>query len=573
MRSWPALLFHELRNARASLAFAAFLTVACLTVLHVTDAGPIQTATALPLLWCLCALQFASDSFATDLASGRLSTRAALPIGSRSLWTTKLAGVAASIASIWGFGFLLELGWQRLTGGEYAASQFTYALPSAAEVLPVLALIVAAGMLCSLVVESALTAMLLTGLVLGALWGLGRLIEDSVHLIGTNFASEHPGAVALACATAMLVVGHIAFTRAERKLGNGSIRVRAVLVGALVTVLCLAGTVTGTSWHFARYGLEDPRTQLFLGVASPDGRFLAFLSSPILSGIQERLCSAWVIDLETGESRVLAAPGRLGRDFYTGNWRAWTEQEGLAVLAEQSWAWGGNASAFRLHARGSELREVQIAEPKSFIEGTPPDWALVTRGRKPRSETRFVHVRWLNTPHERTFEGDGSETLVGHSLVLSPTPGRVLWRKRDKRLLLVDLESGEERVVMEGCEGLMDVSPDAKAILIRTEDEIHVLSTEDGSPLREPWVRKECMPQWIPGDDRSHELMVMRLGRRNTYRILDLEHGREVELDSSDWYLARVGERGYVHFDVRGDLVWIDREGKLVKVLIDRGGV
>lgn len=81
------------------------------------------------------------------------------------------------------------------------------------------------------------------------------------------------------------------------------------------------------------------------------------------------------------------------------------------------------------------------------------------------------------------------------------------------------------------------------------------------------------MPQWIPGDDRSHELMVMRLGRRNTYRILDLEHGREVELDSSDWYLARVGERGYVHFDVRGDLVWIDREGKLVKVLIDRGGV
>jgi hypothetical protein len=54
--------------------------------------------------------------------------------------------------------------------------------------------------------------------------------------------------------------------------------------------------------------------------------------------------------------------------------------------------------------------------------------------------------------------------------------------------------------------------------------------------------------------------------------LLDLDTGRSCEIERGDGELLlyRLGERGYVFVDARGDLVWVDLEGQLVEVLVDR---
>ena len=54
-------------------------------------------------------------------------------------------------------------------------------------------------------------------------------------------------------------------------------------------------------------------------------------------------------------------------------------------------------------------------------------------------------------------------------------------------------------------------------------------------------------------------------------KILDLDSGREVEIDDrQNQFFARIADRGYVMLDKHHDLVWIDKQGKPVKVLVDR---
>ncbi len=569
MKTWFELLVHDLRNAGTSLGVAAFLTVACLVVLHGTAAGPIQTATALPLLWCLCALLFASDSFATDLASGRLATRATLPVCARSLWSAKLAGFAASLSLIVGLGITLEGGWQWISGGEKSLTIFLGALPPPGKTLTVVALIGSAGMLCSLMVESALTAMLLAGLVLGALWGLSLAALETVKVTGPNTLTENPSTVAVAIAGALLFIGLLAFTRAQRKLGDSAVRVRTVLIGALVLVLGLAGTVTATSMRWSTYGLKDRRLDIFPPIASPDGRFIAFEAAPSGGARDVRLPSVWVLDLETREHHLLAGPGQLTRNAYNDGWKSWTEENGLCVLAQDRWLWTGKPESLRMRAINAELHQESIEDLP--LVGAPrlPDWAIVKETRTGKARVRSVYMGWKGKEIERTFEG-----VLGRDVFVSPTPGRIILR-RDKSLVLFDFESGEERALIGGEVGYTSLSPDSRALLVRTQArETHVLSMTDGSLLHAVWTRDDSHnPGWIQGDDRSHMLQLSPMKRWSNPRILDLDTGREFEVDDSmNWFFARVADRGYVMIDELGNLVWIDREGKLVKVLIDRGG-
>jgi hypothetical protein len=143
---------------------------------------------------------------------------------------------------------------------------------------------------------------------------------------------------------------------------------------------------------------------------------------------------------------------------------------------------------------------------------------------------------------------------------------------RDGALSRLDLATGDERVLVTDCEHFMDLSPDGQAFLVKTKTHTHVLSALDGSALHEPWGRKECLPCWIDGDDASHELRLIPFGPITSVHVLDLERARELEIEGLGWNaFARVRDRGYAAVDDQGDLVWLDREGRLVKVLIDRG--
>ena len=570
MKTWSILLIHELRNARASLAAAALLTLVLLAILHTFGCTPIETATGLPCLWCLCALQFAADSFSTDLASGRLATRATLPVSARALWGAKLASFQASMVLLSGFGIALECIWQTIFGDQEARLLFVQALPTIGKALMALALIGSTGMLCSLLVESALTAMLLTGLLLGLLWGLSLAIVETVKWIGPNALSENPVVVALAIAAIFLYIGFYAFGRAQRRLGDAAIRVRAVLVGALVLTLGIAGTAAATSTYWSTYGLEDPRTQIYPPIASPDGRYIAFETMPSGGASDVRLSSVWVLDLETLEHRLIAGPGRLVGNAY-GGWRAWSNEEGLRVSVFDRWLWGQKPATLRIRAVDGELQQESIAELSPIA--TPPftDWAFVKETRLHQRDVRAVSVQWKKRQVERTFEG-----RLGRDIFISPTPGRVLVR-RDKKLVLVDLEPATERTLIDAGVTYVSVSPDSLALLVHAGESskqwiTHMISTADGMAMHAPWTRDDSyMPQWIPGDDRSHQVHLCPMKRGLRPRILDLDLDREIEIDdTNNLFFGRVAERGYVMVDLLQNLVWIDREGKVVKVLVDR---
>jgi hypothetical protein len=576
MKAHWGLLLHELGNARNSLTAAALLTLVLLALLHVFGGTPTDSATALPFLWSFCALQFAADSFATDLASGRLATRATLPVCARALWVAKLSGFGASLALVCSLGIALELAWQAAFGRPFYCREFLAALPPWGSSFAVLGLIGASGILCSLLVESALTAMLLTGLVLAGLWGLLLAFDESVKLTGESSWTRHPEASAVAFIALFLVVGHVAFTRAQRRLGSAAVRVRMVLVGALVMTVGLAGTGAAASWHWSRFGLEDPHVQIHPPLASPDGRFLAFVAEPQQrGGRDERLHSVWVLELETGARHLIAAPGQIARDFHTGR-SAWTEEDGLEVWAEKAWSWElwtweWNADALCVRADGGELREEALGDRSSLIHGKLPEWVEVVERRAKNSRTRSVRIAWKDTHFERTFEGNFLATHIQRAIMPSPTPGR-LFVLRDGVLSRLDLATGDERALVTDCEHFMDVSPDGRAFLVKTKTHTHVLSALDGSTLHEPWGRKECLPRWIEGDDASHELRLLPFGPVTSVHVLDLEHDRELEIEALGWNaFARVRDRGYAAVDNQGDLVWLDREGQLVKVLIDRG--
>ncbi len=571
-----ALVLHELRNARASLLAAAGLTLLVLAILHTFASTPTESAAAIAFMWSLCALQFACDSFATDLASGRLRTRSALPVSARMLWGAKLAAFVASVVLLAAFGVAVELAWQAGCGRAGACSEFVNALPPVTYILPLLALIGATGMLCSLMVESALTAMLLSGLVLGGLWGLALAFEESTRLTGEDLISRHPMSAALLCAVVFFAIGQIAFARAQRRLGDGAVRLRAVLVAALLCSIGLAGTAAAASWHWATHGLEDGHLQIFPSIASPDGRFVAFMAAQQRRGFnsrsasQRQLTSVWVIDLETSERHLIAAPGQFASDWYTRRHREWSEAEGLVVFTESSWNFGGDTGALRLRTVDGRLGVEPLADPKQAIGGRLPEWAAVTEQRVKNACGKATTVQWKGTEFERKFEGEFSSTHIGIGIVLSQRPGCIL-ALREKQLRFIDMSSGQERVLLEDCEGSLAASPDSLAVLACTETGVHVFSTDDGSPLHTPWLRKEWAVKWIEGDDQSHELLLRRRGTNSISRILDVANGCEVELEGMGLRcLARIRDRGYTDVDAHGDLVWLNRAGRTVKVLVDR---
>ena len=570
-RAHLVLLLHELRNARTSLAVAAVLNVVCLAVIHLTAGGPIQAATALPLLWCFCALQFACDSFAVDLSSGRLSTRAALPIGAGALWNSKLAGFTVSLALIAAWGVSLELAWQGWSVGAGGSAAVLGALPSAAKALPIAALIGAVGMTCSLLVDSALTAMLLSSLVLGALWGLSLAIAEGAKVIGPSFLSEHPVAAAFAIAAAFLSICRLAFTRAQRKLGDAAIRTRIVLVGALVLTLGITGAIAGTSTYWETYGLEDPRTNIHPPVASPDGRFIVFESTAgaLSNGTARdaRLLSVWAVDLDTAKQRLLAGPGMIVRNSFGSAWSSWSEKDGLRIKSLPTWAWEGESRSWRLRVVGDELVQQPIADTPLLCNGRMPEWALVEVARSKKPGVREVRVRWKGTEFERKFDG-----YLGRDVILSPQPGRVIVR-REESLVQVELASSEERTLVDGGVVYVELSPDGQGLLAMMKPPgTRVLSTVDGSDLHAPWRRGDShWPRWIHGDERSHLIHLGPTKRGVFPRILDLDSGREIEIaDHQNQFFARVADRGFVMIDEHQNLVWIDRDGKPVKVLVKR---
>ncbi|MBL8800716.1 MAG: hypothetical protein JNN27_01865 [Planctomycetes bacterium] len=574
-----ALVRQQLRESRTSFVLAALATSAAIGFVHAWFPGPAAVseaaALAIGVLAALWTLYFASDSFAGDSASGRLATLSVLPVSSRALWASRLCFVACASLAQLAWAIVVGYGCQLALGDARSLAHFENGLDSYAPwafALPVLA---SAGMLASLVVDSALSAMVSSLLLLGGLAAVLAPLTRAFASIGVDLRLSAGEALAGAVlfAFVLFMLGAFSFARGQHRLGARRVRAfhAAWPLGALV---CVAGIATAAE-HRRRVAVEldSPSAKFHRASASIDGSFLALPVWHDLSGNQDPPPNVWLLDLDTGRRELLARPGQLILDRYLHYSLPWSfekpqhvlqinpldfdELKGLLELRAGVETW----SVSTLSARAGEL-------PSWLVTRAVPAWASVDWERDAQG-VRSTIVRWSERGIERRF----TDTIPLRGVLPTAVVGRVL-RLREQALVHHDLQSGSEQLVLQGATGeTMWPSPSGGAVLVSTEDARISLDASTGAVLHTPWPSEEWSVAWIDSNDDARAVELRAIGVPDApSRILDLETGVEFEVERERGHglLLRIAQRGYVFVRADGDLVLVDLQGRLVKVLVER---
>lgn len=579
MSALPTLVRHEAREARTSLIAVPCVSAAVLATVHVLL--PVEFAVAqaaascVGILLALWTLYFAADLFATDCASGRMRTRALLPVGALEIWRAKVVFYVLTVLGIGAWTIGLEFALQATCGSPDSLAYFTDALGPFVARLPFLALVAAAAILCSLVVDSALVALLCSALVGLVLAGIGLAWSRTLTLIGVAWGPVEWAAASFAGAALLLVLGAVAFTRGQARLGSRRVRARIIIGTAGVALL--VGGIAGASEVYRRVtgSLDDPLATFETASASPDGRWLAIEisgRSPNGTSAGNGTRSVWVVDLATRESQLVVWPGCLRRDWLNGCALPWDDATSFRAetLSFEDMRYTG--SVVRVSLRGPTWDAVSC-EPGAYDESRiAPAWAETKREKRGDDGMYALHVRWPERGLEREFVGDMNETALGRGILISPVPGRVLML-REEALARLDLESGQAEALATDVDWMFP-SPGGSAVLIRSGDGVRALSAIDGRPLREPWLRevRPVVVTWIEGEGDPHAVHVSEIGRDGRNFVEDLDTGAHFEIEWDAWSrrVHRLEDGRYVYVDRNSDLVAVDGRGEVVDVLVDR---
>jgi hypothetical protein len=578
MNATWALIRRDARDSRFSLLAAPIVSAAVLGVIHVAFRRPFAEAQAAAMaamiLIPLWTLFFAADLFATDCASGRMSTKALLPVSALTLWTAKVLFLVMTItglsASILGAEFVL----QQCAGTPESLAHFATQLrglysPQSGALASLVVLLASTAVLCSMLVENALVAMLLSLIVVAAFAGAAWALDRALSLAGIELGGAHWLALILMLSAVLLGVGATSFVRGQRKLGLRVVRTRFAFATLGALVFTSGVGTAAVVYHGVMSVLDHPHTQFVAATASPDGRHLALIVETAAGRVVESTYVVWMIDLDTGRRDFVASPGMLVSDRYSGEPMPWDADGSLRVIGLTT-TWGSQADLLRVEATNAGVAVAPVGGDLPLTSLWVPPWAEVTRTGVASAEKPVLHVRWKERALERTFTGDGMGTWLGRGVYVSPTPGRLLVL-REGCLTLVDLAPESSRVLFERGVKWMRPSPDGSALLIGIDSSTYALSGIDGAPLHEPWSEAPYV-QWVSGEGPSRAVRVGLVGSAESERIVDLD--THVEFDArvgpGHWFLHHLGDRGYVYVDEKNDLIWVDAKGALVKVLVDR---
>jgi hypothetical protein len=361
----------------------------------------------------------------------------------------------------------------------------------------------------------------------------------------------------------------VVFAAGQRRMGSRIVRVKVAL--ALTLAMLAVGGISGGSVIYRRFsaGLEDPRMCLLMATASVDGRWIALTGCREDRGDGNAVPAVWVVDVETAKPTLITRIGSPLVDRYVHSSLIWDETHPLHVnrfeILGPRRQWG------RLEVRvsGTALRLENLQEDVPQRSRVVGDWADISM-KHVKSE-RETTVRWKDRGLELRFCGAGIESAPGRGFLPGPVPGRIL-AVESGRVVLHDMRDGSERTVFEGGVRSLHPSPDGSAVLVRADQAWAALSSADGLLLHEPWTGRQNV-RWVDSSVPARVVEVLPVGviLSNTI-VLNLDTGRELEIerDYGHGLLHRLGNRGYVFVDRGGDLVWVDLEGKPVKVLVDR---
>lgn len=569
------LVRHEAREARVSWITAACVSFVALATVHalfpldatVADAAAMTTQ----VLIALWTLYFAADSFASDCASGRMSTKALLPVRALDLWRAKVVFLLIAVGLLAAWTIACEYALQAAFGTSSSLAHFETALLSMTLGAPYLALLAATAVLCSLVVENALVALLLSSIVCAALAGVGVLLSRVSWIFHVDWSATHTSIAILVCAVVLTWLGAHAFARGQRELGSRAVRVRVVLSGAGVLVLVGGIGTASEAYRSVLATLERASTRFQSASASPDGRYLAIEVEGALRGSTSTPRTVWMLDLETRSVELVAWPALLLRDAHTGATLPWDDDRSLHVERFRAHDWRELDAVVRVDANDGgcvvEPDALEILSSSRIV----PAWAEVKVVERRADEARGLRVRWIERGIERTFQDAERTVRLGSDVVPSPEPGRVLVL-RDGALVLVDLALNDERVLLARGALHLFPSPDGSAVIVFCSSELRALSTIDGASLHAPWDLSGAWVQWIEGEGSSRALRVSEVGLGGRDFVLDVDTRTQFELSSnrSHGLLHRLADGGYVYVDRDDDLVRVDARGERVAVLVDR---
>lgn len=580
MSAFLSLLARQVRDNRGALVVAPLASAVVLAGVSAWFPGPNAvgeaTAYAIGALTALWTLYFAADSFASDGATGRLATLALLPVRARTLWSSRVAFVALASVGQGLFALGSGLGLHVGLGSELSMEACVAGLRPMLPWVPSLAVIAAAAMVASLVVETALAAMIGSLLALGAIGLAAAPALRALALSGIDVTPALRNGVLLQVllAVAFLALGAHAFVRGQRRLGSRSVRAWQATWPVLATLTL--GSIASAAEYSRRTAveLENPRLRYRSAAASKDGRHVVLEAHFDLPGNDGPLPSAWLLDIESGQRELLGRAADVLSDRFTGRQLAWDAEHPLRIRDFGALVWRDRVELIEV-AIGAEggarvRREMMTMDAGfSFQTTLVPSWANVERIRRRGSDDVTV-VRWGD--RERRFDGQMGRVWPVRVIFPTPEPG-VLLVVRDGQLLRIDMADDEEHVVLSGVDSWIDPSPDGSAVLLRTKDASLVLDSRSGSPLRAPFPRDEAYVAWVDAPDASRVLWMLRPGIRDPLTlVLDIDTGIELELerDLEHPLLVRVGARGYLYVRGDGDLVLTSLDGSSERVIVDR---
>lgn len=587
MNTMWALVRHEARDSRFSLVAAMVVSAVVLGVIHAWFATPFAVAQAsvmaVLILIPLWTLYFAADLFATDCASGRMSTKALLPVSALTLWNAKIVFLGLTIAglsiSILGGEFVLQ--WS--VGASDAPALFASALPglisapSHVSALPFLLfaslvlLLASIAVLCSMLVENALVAMLFSLVVAATFAGSAWAIARALSLADIEWNAVQWLALMVAASAVLLLVSALSFVRGQRTLGLRMVRVKFA-IATLVSLVVIGGIGTaGVVLRSVTTLLASPRAQIAAASGSPDGRHLAIEVDNGTGTNKNTPRSVWMIDLDTGEHELVASPAELVLDRYTAEPMPWDSDRSLRVLALQQLDWGSLDALLQVDTSSDALTVTRLDKEIPLNTRLVPAWAEIERSEKSTRGTRTLKVRWTERGIQESFVGDGMSAWVGRGVFLSPTPGRV-FVLRDGVVSMHELGSTTDQVLFARDVMSMHPSPDGTAFLVYTMESTTAVSGVDGTPLHEPWPRASGYVQWVSGAARTRAVRMTHVGPLRSEHVVDLDTHVEFDIPraSPQSFLHHLGDRGYVYVDDQNDIVWVDARGALVRVLVKR---
>jgi len=469
----------------------------------------------IPAMLLLYVLAVGADIVAADAGSGRIGFLAALPVRPRTLWGVK-AGFLFGGAAIYLVG-LLVMETVFLTGcGLNGLRVFTVSLPKYAFLYAIVAVVAAATLMYSTLIDRGFAA------VIAALFTIGGIAGAALHFHPAPKQIPHDS---VAAAAALLTVAFLsgsllAFTKGRIHLGGRGRRI-AFAVGAFLLVFGLPATLTvAGAARRLHVGLTDQDVEARLLLVDDEGKWaVGWLhrgsSRDPLLGVLRKFRIVGV-SLEDGRIRGLgtgdnnSAPGR-----------RWFTEAGRYVCVDEVWIERFQRSAPRRREYDLEAgRQVSLSQPQPddvlwpgfrYANGTVARrlgrdaWELLLPGREPirlahRERPYHCENSWGVLIHPRTMKAkewilrldtgerlDVPEGLSWKCVVLLPnTPdGSAFAYAKSGALIRVPMDGAAATTVFDEWRSISDrMSTAGDHLLVRAEGMLHLLRADGGRVLR-----------------------------------------------------------------------------------------